>query len=75
MGMEQRSLSFLEERPLMETVLQVTAPHYCAGVVVDKDQYVIEAAPILGWTVGWHVRRLMNYFKRKNYQVVIVPLE
>ena len=46
-----------------ETLLQITAPHFCAGLVVEADR-VVQAAPILRWMLGkpedlvrWHCQR------------------
>ncbi len=55
-------------------LLQVTAPHYCAGIILDEDQYVVGAAPILSWTIGWKARKLIGYFKSKGFKVQIVEM-
>jgi hypothetical protein len=50
-------------------LVQVTAPHFCAGIVVCRDK-VVEAAPILSWTLGkpysWLKRQV---FPRKGWKV------
>lgn len=36
---------------MSDDLWQVTAPHFCAGIVTTGDR-VTEAAPILRWTIG-----------------------
>jgi hypothetical protein len=48
-------------------LVQVTAPHFCAGLVLDETGTVVEAAPILGWTVGKHWRELRPYFAKRRW--------
>ena len=52
-------------------LFQVTAPHFCAGLVVDGDR-VVRAAPILRWTVGKNRAYLREYFTRKGWRVEFV---
>lgn len=49
-------------------LVQVTAPHFCAGIIVRRDK-VIEAAPILQWTLGKPYSWLRRYFARKRWSV------
>jgi hypothetical protein len=53
-----------------ETLVQVTAPHFCAGIVIRQGKCV-EAAPILAWCVGKSRGFLSNYFHRKRWRAVI----
>jgi hypothetical protein len=53
-------------------LVSVTAPHFCAGIVIDRGK-VIEAAPILGWTLGKPYAWLQTYFKRKRWEVYEHP--
>lgn len=48
----------------------VNAPHYCAGLTVADDK-VIEAAPILRWSLGKPWPHVRSYFDRKGFQVVV----
>jgi hypothetical protein len=50
---------------------QVTTDHYCAGLVIEDD-HVIEAAPIIKWTIGWHRYRLLKYFRERGDKVEAV---
>jgi hypothetical protein len=56
----------------MTILVQVTAPRFCAGIVLTGD-VVTEAAPILAWTVGKRRDWLREYFRRKDWTAVIVP--
>ena len=51
---------------------RVTAPHFVAGVVVSGD-YVLQSAPILGWSVGKPFPFLRDYAKRRGW--IVEPLE
>jgi len=55
----------------METLVRVTAPHFCAGFVLT-DRRVTFAAPILKWTVGKDPAWLSAYFKRKRWKTEVV---
>lgn len=52
-------------------LVAVSAPHFYAGIVL-KDGVVIEAAPILKWTVGKRREWLGGYFIRKGWTATIV---
>lgn len=53
---------------MMEYLIRVEAPHFCAGIVV-KDNIVVKAAPILKWTLGKTWEEVSSYFKEKKYIV------
>lgn len=46
--------------------------YFCCGVIVQEDNTVIEAAPIVRWAVGKHFATLRDFLRRKggNYEVV-----
>lgn len=52
-------------------LVAVDAPHFYAGIVFEND-IVIEAAPILKWTIGKHRDYLRKYFKSKKWKATIV---
>ncbi len=54
-----------------EILVQVTAPHFCATLVM-LDDVVIEAAPILRWTIGKRRRFLRRMFERKGWRAVVL---
>jgi len=47
-------------------VIQISAPHFCAGVVW-ADGRVTRAAPILRYMVGWSGRQIDAYCRRKGW--------
>jgi len=51
-------------------LLQITAPHFCAGLVVQKG-IVIEAAPILRWAKGKRWVEVQDYFNRKGWEIAV----
>lgn len=55
-----------------ERVWQITAPHYCAGLVVS-DGMVTDAAPIICWTVGKAWRDVRNQLRAKGYSGQQLP--
>lgn len=54
------------------TTYQIHAPHFCAGIIVSGDT-VLQAAPILHWTVGRSFERTRSYFEQKGWRIVPVP--
>lgn len=55
----------------MTYLFRVTAPHYCAGLILDENGKCIQAAPILGWTRGKTADFLLPYFERKGFTVEV----
>lgn len=53
-----------------ETLVQVTAPHFCAGIVIREGKCV-EAAPVLRWCIGQSRSYLSAYFHRKRWRAII----
>lgn len=54
-----------------ETLAQITAHHFCAGLVIRGDRCT-EAAPILAWAVGKTRDELRAYFARKGWRAVVI---
>jgi hypothetical protein len=52
-----------------EVLWSISAPHFCAGLIVGLDGRVRQAAPILGWSVGKPWVEVARYFQRKGYEV------
>ncbi len=52
-------------------LIQVTAPHFVAGITL-RDGFVVEAAPILKWAIGRNRAYLSAYFKRKGWEAVVL---
>jgi hypothetical protein len=50
---------------------RITAPHFVAGLTVDGDYggRIGDAAPIIGWSIGWKLDDFLSYCKRKNWTV------
>jgi YspA, cpYpsA-related SLOG family len=59
-------------RCMAETLVQVSAPHFCAGIVLIGDRCT-EAAPILQWAIGKDRAYLLAYFGGKGWTATIVP--
>jgi hypothetical protein len=53
---------------MMEEVMwQVTAPHFCAGLVLQR-RICVAAAPVLKWAIGSGQMALEGYFGRRRWQ-------
>ena len=51
---------------------RVNAPHFVAGIIVTPDDLIIQAAPILGWTVGKNFPYVRDYCRSRGW--IIEPL-
>jgi len=51
-----------------ENLFQITAPYFCAGIVVINGN-VIAAAPILNWAIGKSTNDLFCYFQQKRWKI------
>lgn len=56
---------------------QVKAPHFCAGIeVIEKMDarypIIIDAAPILRYTIGKSFPWFQNYCKQKEWELTLV---
>jgi hypothetical protein len=46
-------------------IAQITSPTYCAALVIEND-HVVEAAPIIKWTIGKHRGWIVSYFRQQK---------
>lgn len=53
------------------TMLQVTAPYFCAGAKV-RGQKIVSAAPIIKYMIGWTVNKAQQYATSKGWQARII---
>lgn len=49
--------------------MRITAPHFVAGLVLNANQVVVRAAPILRYMLGWSRHHVRNYCARKHWKV------
>lgn len=54
------------------TTYRILAPHFVAGVVADDD-IIIQAAPIVGWSVGNSFTDFRDYCQKRGW--LIEPLD
>lgn len=54
----------------MTTLLHIDAPHFCAGVILNRFGRVIEAAPILRYMLGWSRSRVESYVHAKRWSCI-----
>lgn len=50
-------------------MIRITAPHFCAGVVLGRAELVVRGAPILGYMIGWSRAHVIGYAARKGWKV------
>lgn len=49
-------------------LVQIMAPHFTAGVLVDEDnEIVIATAPIVKYMKGWTLSKVRDYCGRKGW--------
>ena len=54
----------------MTKLLQITAPHFCAGLML-RDGLVYFAAPIVVFMRGWSFARVVDYATGMRWRVVL----
>ncbi len=59
----------LEAAEAVERLYRVTAPHFCAGLVVGADSRVTEAAPVLQWAIGQRWVEVLAMTDRKGWRM------
>lgn len=50
---------------------QITARHFCCGLVLESDRVTV-AAPIVGYMRGWSRERVRGYCAEKGWRVAVV---
>ncbi len=56
---------------MTETLIQVTSPYFCAGIVLQKNTVTV-AAPIIKYMKGWSLHKVENYCANKRWKVIVV---
>jgi hypothetical protein len=56
---------------VVETLAQIDAPHFHAGIVLQADR-VVEAAPIVKYMKGWTRERVRKYCNNRGWKVSVV---
>jgi hypothetical protein len=50
---------------------QIIAPHFCAAIIVSKaSNIILDAAPILRWSIGKDYQDVSRYFYAKGYDII-----
>ncbi len=60
-----------QRKQMTETLAQIDAPHFCAGIVLQNN-IVVEAADIVKYMRKWSRDRVRSYCKQKGWKVVVV---
>lgn len=56
---------------VLEKLHQIKAPHFTAGLVT-RDGKVVDAAPILQWTMGKPEIGVLSYSRRKRWTMEMI---
>jgi hypothetical protein len=56
---------------MTETLAQIEASHFCAGIVLWDDR-VVETAPIVRYMRDWSRDRVRTYCLKKGWRVSVV---
>lgn len=51
----------------MSSMIRIEAPHFVAGAVLDERGFVVRAAPIIRYMIGWPEIKVYNYCRRKSW--------
>lgn len=54
-----------------ETLAQIAAPHFTAGLVL-VDDVVTVAAPILRYMIGWNADTVRSYVRNRGWKIARV---
>lgn len=54
------------------TTYRIVAPHFVAAIIVDLGK-IVQAAPILGWSVGKEFTNIRDYAKGRGWTVEPLP--
>lgn len=61
---------------MIETLAQIKAPHFVAGIVLWRDEqgidWVVEAAPIVKYLVSWDRQQVRSYAGQKHWTCQVV---
>lgn len=60
----------VEREKVMSKLLRVTAPHFCAGAVYEKQECgweCVKAAPILKWVIGKPPHETRDYLNKRQW--------
>lgn len=49
-------------------MIQITSPYFCAGIVL-RNGFVVRAAPILQYMLGWTGERALVYARHRGWRV------
>lgn len=65
---KRKSVPIQASAPKQESMLHITGPSFCAGVVLAAD-VVTHAAPILDYMLGWPAARVIEYCYMRRWLV------
>jgi len=56
-----------------ETLMQITAPHFCAGLET-RSSVVMRAAPIIKYMKGWTTGKVREYCQEKSWKLALLSV-
>lgn len=48
-------------------LIRLTAPYFCCGAEVSRNDTITKAAPIISYMVGWSLDKVRSYCQRKQW--------
>jgi len=58
----------MSELQVSGVMVRITAPHFCAGLVIGKC-----AAPIIRYMRDWPIERVRRYCAARGWRIEVVP--
>lgn len=52
---------------MAETLIQIKSPYFVAGATAQHG-YIVRAAPIIHYSIGWTTAKLLGYCRSKGWQ-------
>ena len=74
-AIDYEPIPLMQKENITETVMQITAPYFCAGIVLRNGR-AIDGAPILHYMLsnGWDEEKIRGYCLKKGWSITAVPL-
>jgi len=57
---------------MKEKLMRITSSYFCAGVILNSKEIIIETAPILKWSKGRDLWWFEKYCKKKKWGMEII---
>lgn len=62
-----------DEETVSELLAQISAPHFCAGLLL-RDGVVVTAAPIIGYMRRWSRDQVRAWCRQRGWDIRVVKI-